>query len=414
MPAASVRLPIACRLSQLCRPQSPNPTTTRWARHIKLPARRQKPDEHLTRLPTAQQPPKQDAPHTTAPPPKPTSSLRSLLRALRSHLHSLRSSPSGQILIASLRMLLLFGPPVTLFMLHLPYQLFWVQGASMSPYLNTHWSNDEPNTEDSVLVYRDRYDSLLPDLPSYFPRRRNSLGPTELQRGMIIVFYAPHNPDKVAVKRIIGLPGDRVTPLPEAPAYPSKSSESPNDSAVTIPWNHLWVEGDSSDPAQSIDSNWYGPITQSLVIGRVTHVLGPWFRPARVEWMHHAYPAEQQNRVQRDAVKQADPDAVSWKKTFITSGVGEQWLRRMKEDEEGTMRDLSSMAGQKQLVSLLNACVTEIRRDDPESRELAGKLFDEAERWRRKLVERAEQMRTEREERQANAAQETVAASASR
>lgn len=50
----------------------------------------------------------------------------------------------------------------------------------------------------------------------------------------------------------------------------------------TVPWNHVWVEGDTDDPRKSLDSNTYGPVSMSLVSGRVVGVL--WPRPRGLKW----------------------------------------------------------------------------------------------------------------------------------
>ena len=225
-------------------------------------------------------------------------------------------------------------PPALLILLHAPVQLMWVQGASMSPYLNTHWSNDTANIEDRVLVAK--YTEF-----TSAAKHANFLQPTGLQRGMIIVFNTPHNPERVAVKRIIGLPGDRVQPLP---GYPG------GNTSVIVPWNHLWVEGDAESREKSIDSNWYGPISKSLVVGRVTHVLGSWFWPGKVEWETHRYPA--QTRVEKDAVQQIDPDMLAWKEATL-SGMGDVVLQKMREQPEQMEKDIRTPQGRGMLKSLV-------------------------------------------------------------
>lgn len=238
----------------------------------------------------------------------------------------------------------------------------------MHPYFNTHWSNDAPNTEDCVLVWQDKY-----AFPYSINEKRRR--PVTLERGMIIVFHAPHDPERVAVKRIVGLPGDRVQPLPGYPGGPDP---------VVVPWNHLWVEGDVDNRNLSLDSNWYGPISQCLVIGRVTHVLGSYYRPSRVEWSKHAYPA--QARVQKDAVTQADPDLAAWKDMYLHSRVGDRWLTKMRHDPEGMKTDLATLHGQRVLAELLRQSHAEMARDDPDTLTLATALYEEAEKWRRWLL----------------------------
>ncbi|KAH8889826.1 mitochondrial inner membrane protease subunit [Thozetella sp. PMI_491] len=94
-----------------------------------------------------------------------------------------------------------------------------------------------------------------------------------LERGMVVTFRSPNDPEKLVVKRIIALGGDVVH---TRPPYPAR--------AVSIPPGHMWVEGDARDPEKSLDSNTYGPISDRLVTGRITHILLPLRKAGRVKW----------------------------------------------------------------------------------------------------------------------------------
>lgn len=48
-----------------------------------------------------------------------------------------------------------------------------------------------------------------------------------------------------------------------------------------VPFNHVWLEGDVEDPRKSLDSNAYGPVSISLISGRVVAVLSP-----RMRWLN--------------------------------------------------------------------------------------------------------------------------------
>jgi inner membrane protease subunit 2 len=48
-----------------------------------------------------------------------------------------------------------------------------------------------------------------------------------------------------------------------------------------VPFNHVWLEGDASDPDRTLDSNTYGPVSISLLTGRVFAILGP-----RMRWLN--------------------------------------------------------------------------------------------------------------------------------
>ncbi|KAI9807423.1 MAG: hypothetical protein M1833_000168 [Piccolia ochrophora] len=96
--------------------------------------------------------------------------------------------------------------------------------------------------------------------------------PTEgLQRGMLIAFWSPQDPEKEVVKRIVAVEGDTVR---TRPPYPFPTAE--------VPVGCVWVEGD--DRSRSIDSNDYGPIAISLIVAQITHVVWPWSRMGRVRW----------------------------------------------------------------------------------------------------------------------------------
>lgn len=49
-----------------------------------------------------------------------------------------------------------------------------------------------------------------------------------------------------------------------------------------MPFNHVWLEGDAEDPRKSLDSNTYGPVSISLITGRVIAVL--WPRTRLLRW----------------------------------------------------------------------------------------------------------------------------------
>jgi inner membrane protease subunit 2 len=94
-----------------------------------------------------------------------------------------------------------------------------------------------------------------------------------LRTGSLYIFNSrsPSHPDVLSIKRVIALPGDKV--ITKAP-YPYPTT--------VIPLNHIWVEGDNQDGRKTLDSNHYGPISMSLITGRVTHVLRPW--KGQVRW----------------------------------------------------------------------------------------------------------------------------------
>ncbi|KAL1998177.1 hypothetical protein VTN02DRAFT_6718 [Thermoascus thermophilus] len=148
--------------------------------------------------------------------------------------------------------------PIGIFFSEHVFQVMWVRGPSMTPYLNEDWPEMQTRS-DMVLV------NMWPWGGWPWERKRR------LERGMVVTFRSPANPDHIAVKRVIALPGDRVTTR-EPCLKPSQ----------IVPFNHVWLEGDAEDPRKSLDSNTYGPVSISLITGRVIAVL--WPRTRLLRW----------------------------------------------------------------------------------------------------------------------------------
>ncbi|EXJ82582.1 hypothetical protein A1O3_06395 [Capronia epimyces CBS 606.96] len=255
------------------------------------------------------------------------------------------------------------APPVAFVILEFPLEIMWVTGPSMSPLLNVNSSPELPQTSDAILVQKVMFENR----PMFGLR----LPKFELQRGQIIVFYAPHNPEKLAVKRVVGVPGDRVKPLP---GYPG------GDEPVVVPYNHIWVEGDANSRDKSVDSNWYGPISQNLVIGFVTMVLSPWYSPTVVNWREHDYPAKKSGRVENDVVHAAklDPDKISMIEAF-SNGVAARELaaiRKNRNELPTLMRDSQKFF---KLRTIYAHAKFELEQDNPDSKEVAQGLVSELE-----------------------------------
>ncbi|KAJ9293735.1 hypothetical protein DTO271G3_7617 [Paecilomyces variotii] len=148
--------------------------------------------------------------------------------------------------------------PIGLFFSEHVLQVMWVRGPSMTPYLNQDYAQMQTKS-DMVLV------NMWPWGGWPWERKRR------LERGMVVTFRSPANPDNIAIKRVIALPGDRVT----------TREPCPRESQI-VPFNHVWLEGDSDDPKKSLDSNTYGPVSISLITGRVIAVL--WPRTRLLRW----------------------------------------------------------------------------------------------------------------------------------
>ena len=102
----------------------------------------------------------------------------------------------------------------------------------------------------------------------------------DFSRGDVVVFHYPRNPEQEYIKRIIGLPGDRVVVengrleingealteeyIKAAPSY---------EGAWTVPAEGLFVLGDNRN--NSSDSHNWGEVPLDLVIGKAVFVYWP-------------------------------------------------------------------------------------------------------------------------------------------
>ncbi|ETN43703.1 signal peptidase I [Cyphellophora europaea CBS 101466] len=260
-------------------------------------------------------------------------------------------------------------PIFVLLALHFPYQRMPVSGSSMAPFLNPNNAPHLPETKDMILVKRlGSY-----DLWGYWLQRLSlrAMGQTTqqpLRRGDIVVFDTPHDPNKVAVKRVVGLAGDKVKTL--------KGFDGGDE--VVVQHNHLWVEGDADDREKSRDSNWYGQISQNLVIGRVVAVFDSWWSPRWIKLEEHHWPAREQGRVTENAVleEQEDPNKRGWRQGWV-DGSAEQILKQMKTQEKRLINDLVLSTGQRKATAQYYVeALKERTRNDPETKALTEQMIE--------------------------------------
>jgi signal peptidase I len=147
---------------------------------------------------------------------------------------------------------------VTIFLVrYFLFKPFYVKGQSMEP-----------------TFYEKEY--LIIDEISYRFR--------EIERGEVVVFRAPYNRDDFYLKRVVGLPGERLKIsenkiiifnsdhpqgiVVEEGSYLAEST--PGASTVTLGPEQYYVLGDNRDA--SFDSRRFGPVNGVDIIGRA------WFR----------------------------------------------------------------------------------------------------------------------------------------
>ena len=144
-----------------------------------------------------------------------------------------------------------------------------VQGRSMAPTLS-------PDYHETM-----RCDWVM------FNKRLSSV---QLRRGDVVHFMNPVRPDAFAVKRIVGLEGDMVVldkrrrpRNKEGPELSEARAWDAWEGKVKVPQGHIWVEGDNW--RETRDSNWYGPISKSLVVGRAAAIILPLDRSLTRPWV---------------------------------------------------------------------------------------------------------------------------------
>ena len=101
------------------------------------------------------------------------------------------------------------------------------------------------------------------------------------QRGEVIVFRYPRNPQVEYVKRIVGLPGEKVAIsrgqvwINDLPLEEPYVRERPRYywGPATLPTDTLFVLGDNRN--SSSDSHLWGPLPMNLVVGRAWVAVGP-------------------------------------------------------------------------------------------------------------------------------------------
>jgi signal peptidase I len=106
---------------------------------------------------------------------------------------------------------------------------------------------------------------------------------SSIERGDVVVFRYPRNTEQSYIKRVIGLPGDRlridhgvvwVNGKPQTESYvPEEYQDSESMAEIVVPAGSYFVMGDHR--CISWDSRKFGPVDISFIYGKAVFVYWP-------------------------------------------------------------------------------------------------------------------------------------------
>jgi signal peptidase I len=105
----------------------------------------------------------------------------------------------------------------------------------------------------------------------------------KIERGDVVVFHYPRDPEKSYIKRVIGLPGDTVSirqgrvfinnqPIDE-PYVPRRYRDTRSMAELVVPPDEYFVMGDHR--SISSDSRDFGPVDRDLIYGKAAFIYWP-------------------------------------------------------------------------------------------------------------------------------------------
>jgi signal peptidase I len=151
---------------------------------------------------------------------------------------------------------LLIAVVASVFMILFLYQPVRVEGTSMLPRLEDH---------DRLFINKFVY---------HF---------SAIQRGDVVVFHYPRDPEKSYIKRVIAVPGDRLRidggdvilngRRLEEPYVPDEYRDSRSLPEMVVPPDYYYMMGDHR--SISSDSREFGPVERGLIYGKAAFVYWP-------------------------------------------------------------------------------------------------------------------------------------------
>ncbi len=132
---------------------------------------------------------------------------------------------------------------------------------------------------------------LLVDKLVYYKIKSFDWG--HIERGDVVVFWYPKDPDKSYVKRVIGLPGESVEirngevfingqQLNEPYLDPERNQSLPSFPLKTIDQHFYFVMGDNRD--NSSDSRYWGLVPEKYIYGKA---FFRYWRPSDIGFIEH-------------------------------------------------------------------------------------------------------------------------------
>jgi signal peptidase I len=157
------------------------------------------------------------------------------------------------------------------------FQIYKIPTTSMVPTL-------KPG--DKIFVSKLVYGPRVPFTPLRIKGFRKP------KRGDIIVFLPPHERRKAYIKRLLGLPGERILikggnvyingklvtePVIAKNFYYNQGKYGENDKEIVIPPGKYFVLGDNS--MSSLDSRYWGFVDEKDIMGKAVFI---WWPPNRI------------------------------------------------------------------------------------------------------------------------------------
>ena len=106
---------------------------------------------------------------------------------------------------------------------------------------------------------------------------------SSIQRGDVVVFHYPRDPEKSYIKRVIGLPGDRIR-IDHGRVWlngrqlrenyvPEQYRDTRSMAEMVVPEDSYFMMGDHR--SISSDSREFGPVERDLIYGKAVFVYWP-------------------------------------------------------------------------------------------------------------------------------------------